>query len=263
VLLAGWVVLLVLHRYSIDGNQVELSVRGEKPVAVTGRKPKPRDQVRNRVKPVHDWTEVPNVPNGSGPKLPAAPGRPAAPEPPEPPRPLGSTGIQLWQRAWRSSTTAPDVDILMQLCEQCDERIALRVRVLRDNDPQERCALRALDKQVAQRLVLLAESYGDPTPSRWPSATRRWWRAISRLPHAALWTDADWQFALDTAQLVAAFHAGDHRLAVEIRRRERVMGTTADARRDLRIRYVDASPVETHDPSVTAMADYRRSVSAT
>lgn len=231
---------------------------------VAGRKPKPSGQIRHRVKPVHEWHEIDNVPYEDGPKLPPTPARPARLEPPSAPRPLGPAGLGLWERAWRESSTPPDADSLLQLCEQTDERVALRVRVLRDGDWHDRGALRALDAQVSAGLLALANAQVEPAPQKWPQATRRWWRAISRLPHCATWTEADWQFAMDTACLVAAFHAGEYRLAQEIRSRERIMGTTADARRDLRIRYVEpvADEEEQSNPSVTAMSDYRRSVSA-
>lgn len=79
--------------------------------------------------------------------------------------------------------------------------------------------------------------------------TRAWWAVVSRMPHCRLWTDADWQFALDTALLKDAFYAAPAQtvaIAVEIRRREDQLGTTGEARRKLRIRYVD--PVETTEP---------------
>jgi hypothetical protein len=232
---------------------------------ITGRKPKPRDQIRHRVPPVHDWTEVADLPFEQAPRLPAAPARPPKLQPPAPARPLGGPGRELWDRAWSAATSPPDADRLLQLCEQVDERQGLRVRVLKDGDWRDRNGLRQLDAQVTAGLVALADAQEDRRPATWPAATRRWWRAVSRLPHCVLWTDGDWQFAMDTASLVAAFHAGNHRLAQEIRTRERIMGTTADARRDLRIRYVP--PVDAADPladrSVTAMADYRRSVTAT
>lgn len=101
-------------------------------------------------------------------------------------------------------------------------------------------------------------------PTTWPAATLRWWHTISTMPHCALWEDAEWQFATDTALLVAAYHCGALRWAAEIRTREKVMGTTADARRDLRIRYTDPDSGTEADPadtaSVTAMADYQRMV---
>lgn len=215
------------------------------------------------MKPVHEWLEVPNTPNPDPPKLPAAPTRRAPVAAPEPTRPLAVAGRQLWDRAWESSPNEPDLDCLLQVCEQADERMALRLRVLRDNDHRDRAALRVLDGQLSRGLVALANSFGDPAPAAWPRATRRWWKAVASLPHTVTWTDGDWQFAQDTAQLVAAFHAGDHRLAQEIRKREAIMGTTADARRDLRIRYVEPAPAEPADsPSVTAMATYRREVTA-
>jgi hypothetical protein len=74
-----------------------------------------------------------------------------------------------------------------------------------------------------------------------PTETKRWWAVVSTMPHCALWTPADWQFALDTSRIHAAFIAGDMIRAQELRVREKAMGTTMDARRDLRIRYVDES----------------------
>jgi hypothetical protein len=93
----------------------------------------------------------------------------------------------------------------------------------------------------------------------WPSNTRRWWRAVSRMPHCVDWTVTDWEFARDTAELHAKFHEGALSYAPELRRREQWMSTTWHARRDNRIRYVDPAEVKPTeaDPNVTAMADYR------
>jgi hypothetical protein len=68
--------------------------------------------------------------------------------------------------------------------------------------------------------------------------TRQWWDRVAAMPHCVLWSDADWQYAVTTALVADAVFAGDVRLAGELRQRERVLGTTLDARRDLRIRYV-------------------------
>jgi len=95
------------------------------------------------------------------------------------------------------------------------------------------------------------------TGHRWPAQTKRWWRAVSRMPHCVLWDEADWQFALDTVIIAAAFHNGDLKQATELRQREKVMGTTMDSRRDLRIRYVVAA-AETEQPGIKAIEDYRR-----
>ena len=91
----------------------------------------------------------------------------------------------------------------------------------------------------------------------WSESVRDWWADVSSMPHCALWKRADWRFALDTALLASAFYGGDLRVGAELRRRETVMGMTADSRRDLRIRY--APPVVEEEPrSVTAIADYKK-----
>lgn len=135
---------------------------------VAGRKPKPDGQKRNRVKPVHDWTEVIDVPFDT------------------------------------------------------------------DRKP----------------------------PGRLRKRTADWWAGVSSMPHCVLWSESDWQFAMDTALLHQAFVGGDVRLAGEIRMREKVMGTTMDARRDLRIRYVppaEAGPAA-GSAEVTDMVAYRDAV---
>ncbi len=98
-----------------------------------------------------------------------------------------------------------------------------------------------------------------PKRGAWTKATRRWWQAVRTMPHCALWDPSDWQFAMDTAYVAAAFHAGNIKAATELRQREKVMGTTVDARRDLRIRYVEPA-VAVDSPSVTIMADYRKAL---
>ena len=108
---------------------------------------------------------------------------------------------------------------------------------------------------------------GPPVPKTekgsvsWPAATRLWWKVVSRMPHCVLWDEADWMFMADTAVIHAAFHLGDIKAATELRQREKVMGTTVDFRRDLRIRYVAAEQQE-QPASVTAIADYRKRLKA-
>jgi len=84
--------------------------------------------------------------------------------------------------------------------------------------------------------------YGVVLAESWPPATERWWRVISRMPHCVLWTEADWQYAMDTAEVHARWTLGLTG-ATELRIREKRLGNTLDARRDLRIRYV-APPTE-------------------
>lgn len=140
---------------------------------VSGRKPKPEGQKRNRVKPVHDWTEVVDVPFTGAPRLPKA-------------RPDGRS---------------------------------------------------------------------------WPKWTRDWWAAVSTMPHCRIWSAGDWRFAIETAAVVAEMHEGNPRLAGEVRNREKVLGTTVDFRRDLRIRYV---PELAEEPgptgNVTEIDGYRDAV---
>ena len=80
---------------------------------------------------------------------------------------------------------------------------------------------------------------------KWHQQVVEWWEEVRRMPHCVLWADTDWRFARETAymkqQLWADMDAGTMKstLATEVRRREDQMGTTAEARRKLRIRYVD------------------------
>jgi len=149
-------------------------------MAVTGRKPKAdRSQVRHRVKPVHEWVEVPATPyTGPRPKLPS------------------------------------------------------RFRI----DPEHGVKVRV----------------------EWPARTKAWWATISRMPHCRLWTAADWEFALDTAEAHARFAEGITN-GTELRIREKLLGTTLDARRDLRIRYVDqeAGEQQQRPAGVLNLDDYR------
>jgi hypothetical protein len=48
-----------------------------------------------------------------------------------------------------------DIDLFMMICEMIDERVSLRVQVLRDNRPEDRRALRQLDSQIMHGLSLL------------------------------------------------------------------------------------------------------------
>ena len=108
-------------------------------------------------------------------------------------------------------------------------------------------------------------------PSLTPNAWLRW-DVVSRMPHCALWEPADWLFALETAFMKqdwwSDFDAGEvvTSKSTEIRRREDILGTTAEARRKLRIRYVDAEAEDaTPVPSASEVAsldDRRRRIHA-
>lgn len=99
-----------------------------------------------------------------------------------------------------------------------------------------------------------------PDPGRLSKAPARWWATISSMPHCVLWSESDWQFALDTLVVYKRFAAGKEG-GGELRIREKLLGTTMDARRDLRIRYIplpDANE-EPQGPAPTNFAAARRS----
>ena len=86
-------------------------------------------------------------------------------------------------------------------------------------------------------------------------ATRDWWDAVSTMPHCKLWTPSDWAFAITTAMVADAAFCGGMGAATELRNREKVMGTTVDYRRSLRIRYVEPKSVKLAE--VSQIDDYR------
>lgn len=97
-----------------------------------------------------------------------------------------------------------------------------------------------------------------PSGMAWPTWTKRWWAAVSTMPHAVLWSETDWEYAFVTATIHADWAAkGSTALAKELRDREKVIGTTVDYRRDLRIRYVDPKPDHDTPAGVSRLDDYR------
>ena len=68
--------------------------------------------------------------------------------------------------------------------------------------------------------------------------TGQWWATVSSMPHCVLWTRSDWMFAVVTALVADGAFRGEPGAMAELRQREKLLGTTVDARRDLRIRYV-------------------------
>ncbi len=100
------------------------------------------------------------------------------------------------------------------------------------------------------------EPYSGPSPDlptlprrrKWHPMVETWWSIVRVMPHAVMWTPSDWQFALELALLKnaywLAFDEGEATAAqaTEVRRREEQLGTTAEARRPLLIRYLDPEP---------------------
>ena len=78
---------------------------------------------------------------------------------PEPPRALRAAGKAMWGRIWSAGAVwlavLVDADMVLLLCEQIDERQALRRNVLRYGGRFDRAALRALDKQIVHGLSVL------------------------------------------------------------------------------------------------------------
>lgn len=91
----------------------------------------------------------------------------------------------------------------------------------------------------------------------WSDRLKQKWAAWSSMPHCSLWDGTDWEFAFDTLEVAAQFHEGNEKLATELRNREKVLGTTHDYRRDLRIRYVETLTEEQSTDDVPNISDYR------
>ena len=93
---------------------------------------------------------------------------PAAVGIPEPLRPLGNEGKRMWDRIWSSSAAgwiAPgtDVELVQMACEAMDERVALRVAVLRGSDWRDRVALRSVESDLRSMLSALGLTPTDRT----------------------------------------------------------------------------------------------------
>jgi hypothetical protein len=89
----------------------------------------------------------------------------------------------------------------------------------------------------------------------WHPWAKRWYKAISTMPHCVLWDNEDWEFFLATLNVVDKFHQGDTGSATELRNREKIMGVTYDSRLGLRIRYID--PPTEQPADVSSLDDYR------
>lgn len=88
--------------------------------------------------------------------------------------------------------------------------------------------------------ALPARNPEDNTP--WSTAARAFWTTLSTMPHCCLWSAMDWELAVQTVSLYERTREpgnvglGAHR---ELRARDKSLGMSLDARRCLRIEYVD------------------------
>lgn len=84
---------------------------------------------------------------------------------PEPDRPLLKYGQEMWERIWTLGLTwispQTDIELCLMTCEMIDERWNLRVKVMGNDDPKQRRALRELDKLIIGNLSLLGFSPTD------------------------------------------------------------------------------------------------------
>lgn len=70
----------------------------------------------------------------------------------EPLRFLAQTGADFWNSVDTSQFNRAELEALQVLCEQIDERVALRLAVLRTGQPADRTALRTLDQQIGEAI---------------------------------------------------------------------------------------------------------------
>lgn len=112
------------------------------------------------------------------------------------------------------------------------------------------------DRQTGGVSVMVV---GAANSEGWPAATLKWWGAISKMPHAKLWGDSEWVFAMDTAEIHARTVEGWRGYTgSNLTAREKQLGVTADFRRDLRIKYVPKKAPEPELPAdVKRLDDYR------
>lgn len=86
---------------------------------------------------------------------------------PDPLRPLGQEGKRMWDRIWSGAAAwvapATDIELVQLACEAMDERIALRVAVLRGADWRDRVALRSIEHDLRTMLSALGMTPVDRT----------------------------------------------------------------------------------------------------
>ena len=121
----------------------------------------------NPPKPIEQKRKIGNPGKRALPSLASVSTLPAAVGIPDPLRPLCQEGKHMWDRIWSGAAAwvAPTTDIeLVQLtCEAMDERIALRVAVLRGADWRDRVALRSIEHDLRSMLSALGMTPVDRT----------------------------------------------------------------------------------------------------
>jgi len=113
----------------------------------------------NPPKPVERKRALGNPGKRTLPPLASVTSLPATGGVPEPLRPLGPEGRKMWDRIWTGGATwvaqQTDIELVQMCCEAMDERVALRVAVLRGSDWRDRVALRSLESDLRSMLASL------------------------------------------------------------------------------------------------------------
>jgi hypothetical protein len=115
---------------------------------------------------------------------------------------------------------------------------APKPQLTRDNDQARR---EAATTKVTNDGVLRGMPLPNETP--WHPRTVAWWATWRRSPLAQTFTEADWDFLLDTALLHSEMWNGETKLAAEIRLRVSAFGSTPEARLRLKLK-IDNDVVE-------------------
>lgn len=92
----------------------------------------------------------------------------------------------------------------------------------------------------------------------WPERTREWWQMWADSPLSNDFTEADWDFLLDTALLHARYWKGSLSLAAELRLRVAKFGQTPEDRARLRIQFAEADEADERRGRQTSPSRERR-----
>ncbi len=111
-----------------------------------------------------------------------------------PPRPLEAAGRTFWDDVNAIGEVRGSVEPLLRLCEQLDERAALRLRVVANAEWRDRVGLRQLDAQIDAALKDLGIRSLLPHRSEpvddWTTRLARVYKDGDGEIHA--WTDEEW-----------------------------------------------------------------------
>jgi hypothetical protein len=113
---------------------------------------------------------------------------------PSPPRPLKAAGLTLWNDVHSFGDVRGNVEELLILCEQLDERSELRQRLTASGEWRDRIGLRQLDDRIDAALKhlgirsMLPDRSGEPVDN-WVT---RLARTYSKGGVTYEWTDEEW-----------------------------------------------------------------------